>query len=81
MGANVVIEVPASLRKIVQQSGGVLWSGESADYFCSLLHLLYWLKVTPQNVTGAPYLKVDKSRLTYWTAVLGSTSRKRVGIA
>jgi hypothetical protein len=77
MGAEVVIDVLPSLRKLVKQSGGTLVSPDQPvpDFFCPLLHLLHWLHETPDSVDGTPYLKVGKPRIK-----LGRKRKRRIGV-
>jgi hypothetical protein len=73
MGANVCFDVPAELQSIASQFAPL--DASTPDYFCPMLHLLHWLKVTPENVDGSPYMGVDR-------AVPGvRQDRRRVGIA
>jgi tetratricopeptide (TPR) repeat protein len=77
MGANVRLDVPDVLRSLANQYAPLdVLDGEcSPDYFCSLLHLLHFLNVTPESVDGIPYMAVDKATPGV------KQERKRVGIA
>jgi hypothetical protein len=55
LGARVVMDLPPELHRLAGQLGRC-GSGDGADYFCPLLHLLHFIKVTPQDVDGRPYL-------------------------
>ena len=72
-GVNAVTVLPPSLHRLAEQCGPV---GEiqAGDYFCPILHLLHFLRVTPDLVDGHPYL-------TARTKQLFPTARRRVGIA
>jgi len=69
LGADVVVDVPPTLQRLVR------WSpGEDGDYFVPILHLLYFLSVTPDNVESyTPYLGVEPMPTQF--------KRNRIGIA
>ena len=71
-GAHVMLDVPQELGRLVTR-----WAEPDGDYdyFVPLLHLLYFLNVTPDEVDGAPYLDVEQS----WHLPL--TRKRRVGLA
>jgi hypothetical protein len=84
MGADVVMMVPPELMRLAMQVGTVISSTSRvihADYVCSFLHLLHWLRVTPKPVTCNPYLKVDPMLRQKWVERLGASTRLRVGLA
>lgn len=68
MGINVGLDVPFELQRLVRCSPHADY-----DYFCPILHLLYFLGVTPKNVDGRPYLHIDHNDYGW--------SGKKVGIA
>ena len=71
-GAQIMLDVPPELGRLVTR-----WAEPDGDYdyFCPLLHLLYFLNVTPDEVDGASYLDVEQS----WRLPL--TRKRRVGLA
>jgi hypothetical protein len=76
LGTDVVLDIPPVLRRMV--SGPF---GDEGDYFCPLLHLLYWLDIAPSSVDGRPYLPLSADLIAKWRRRLGRPSRKRIGIA
>jgi hypothetical protein len=73
LGAAVAMDLPPELHRLAGQYG-LCGTGDDADYFCPLLHLLHFLKVTPQNVDGRPYLLRD-------AVPVKNSDKLRVGIA
>jgi hypothetical protein len=76
MGAEVTLMIPPELKRLAQQYVETTEDFVDADYFCPILHLLHWLKVTPENVNGMPYLMVPMEA----QCNLGGKERK-VGVA
>jgi hypothetical protein len=74
MGARVAVRLPPELQRLANQP-----FSEGADYFCPILHLLHFLRVTPQNVDGSPYLAVDASAVAGWGVM--KSPRRKVGVA
>ena len=71
-GAHVMVDVPQELGRFVKR-----WPEPDGDYdyFCPLLHLLYWLGVRPDAIDGAPYIAVPENN------VCRDIRRKRIGFA
>src|SRR4030095_15149633 len=67
MGADVVLQVPPELQRLVKQCGFVAREpAADVDYFCSLLMLMQLLHETPERISAAPYLKVDRALVAKW---------------
>jgi hypothetical protein len=81
MGANVVLCVPHELRRLAHQFAPVVDGIIEADYFVSFLHLLRWLKETPQSVPTGAYVKVERKLIKEWQFHLGHSQRRKVGVA
>jgi hypothetical protein len=88
-GIDAVMVVPSALRSLAEQCGPVETSELSQDdFFCPMLHLLYFLQVTPALVVGSPYLNVaEKPQAWSRCEQLGrqegtpAPRRRRVGVA
>jgi hypothetical protein len=76
VGADVVLDVPPEVQSIARGP-----FGDDGDYFCPLLHLLYWLDISPSSVDSRPYLAASAESCKKWRRALGPKRRKRVGIA
>jgi hypothetical protein len=78
-GAEVTLLMPAVLESLASQVAPVVSEIVSADYFCSMLHLLGCLWVMPDKLGGmsVPYLKPTVGR----AKVLNGHERCRIGIA
>ena len=78
-GADVTLLMPPSLESLAAQIAPVVSRIVPADYFCSMLHLLGLLRVTPDDLGGlsAPYLKPSVGR----TGPRYGNGRPRIGIA
>jgi hypothetical protein len=70
-GAEVVLDVPTELAQLARQLAPL---GTSGDFFCPILHLLHFLPITPQTVSGEPYLRVS-------TPPVQVEGRRRIGLA
>jgi hypothetical protein len=84
MGADVVMMVPPELMRLAMQVGTVIANTMrviEADYVCSFLHLLHWLRVMPGMVVGSSYLKVDPMLRHKWVERLGGSKQLRIGLA
>jgi hypothetical protein len=76
MGAKIAIDVPQPLRRLAR------WPhGEDGDFFCPMLHLMYMLAVTPQNIDPRPYLNADDHLIEKWRDSLGPKCCRRIGLA
>jgi hypothetical protein len=62
MGADVVLMMPRELAPLAQQFAPVTSTFEACDYFCPILLLLHFLKVTWQSVDGSPYIPLPQKR-------------------
>jgi len=71
MGADVILMVPKEIEPLV---GAYPTTQElqECDFFCPILHLLYHLRVGPENVKHGPYIYAPGQR---------RSGRKKVGIA
>jgi len=77
-GADIEVAVPCELDRLV--AGRFKAAGRDFDYFCPILHLLYFLGVTPDNVRGASYLRVDDRIVDKWLRKINS-GRRKIGLA
>jgi hypothetical protein len=68
-----VMVMPPELHQLAEQCGLVVREPVDCDFFCPILHLLYMLNVTPDNVNGQSYLKVKH--------VPPRSGRRRIGVA
>lgn len=73
MGAEVMLDVPPELDGLT--SIGWRAVSDDCDYFCPILHLLYWLDVTPENISSVPYIAVPQNH------VCRDIRRRRIGVA
>ena len=82
MGAEIVLHVLPELHSIAAQFAPVAGNDDlHVDYCVSFLHLLRWLKVTPDNVTSEPYITVDAALREKWGERLGASKQMRIGVA
>jgi len=84
MGADVQMMMPPELTRLAAQIGTVTANSLrviDADYFCPMLLLMHWLKLTPESVTGAPYLGLNAMLRQRWEHRLVNSEQKRVGLA
>jgi len=81
MGAEVIMCMPTVLRSLAEQCGTVSDGFVDVDFFCPILHLLHYLKVIPENVSGRPYLSPEPKGVNRWLVKLGSLPRRRIGVA
>jgi hypothetical protein len=82
MGADVVLSVPAELRRIARQFGEVVDGLVDADCFVSFLQLLRWLREIPESVPTGMYVRVDPFLAEKWREKIGSEGgRRRIGVA
>ena len=87
LGANVILEVPprlVELAKTIRGLHSVIACGDerpSFDYHCPLLSLPLAFKTTLKSVPAhVPYLTATNERIAEWNQLLGSKSRRRIGI-
>jgi hypothetical protein len=80
MGAEVVLQLPAELERLARQLAPVTRDLIDADYFCSTLMLGGLLKLSPEQIATAPYLRVEPQWSQKWRAHLDG-KRKHIGIA
>jgi hypothetical protein len=83
MGANVRLDVPDELRRLAKQFAPLYGDGEhAADYFCPMLHLVYWMGDLPETINDAAYPRIlDATLVMRWGSRLGCAQRRRIGIA
>jgi len=81
MGAEVIVCVPQALHSLADQCGSASQGLVDADYFIPILHLLHYLKITPENVSGRPYLSPDTRDIDRWLLKIGGGLRRKVGVA
>jgi len=86
MGADVTMVVPPELTRLAAQVGIVTANSlkiaaQACNYFCSFLHVLRWLAVTPSSVPARTTVAVEPTRVARWRSALHETSRRRVGLA
>jgi hypothetical protein len=91
MGAEVVLQMPRELERLAAQVAPVTRELVDADYVCSILLLMG--RIAEQSVRyiakgggytldeDAPYLKVQTDLRDKWRERLGTSTRKRIGIA
>jgi hypothetical protein len=76
MGASVMVDLPFALQRLAP------WpTGNTGDYFCPILHLLHFLRASPQNIDARPYIAVNACLADRWQTRLGPKRRRRVGVA
>ena len=76
MGASVIMVMPQELIKLASQCGRVVDDLIDEDFlFCPMLHLLHFLGVTPDRVSGDSYLRVTNRH------PFARSERKRIGLA
>jgi Tetratricopeptide repeat/Glycosyltransferase family 9 (heptosyltransferase) len=87
-GARVVLEVQEPLRTLMASLSGVaqiLSRGEALpdfDLHCPLLSLPRAFATELGSMpNGVPYLRVAKDAVTQWSARLGASGRRKIGIA
>ncbi|MCP3471409.1 hypothetical protein NLM33_13815 [Bradyrhizobium sp. CCGUVB1N3] len=75
MGADVALDMPPELQRLTRR-----WpSADDCDYFCPILHLLHFLRVTPDSVDGSPYMAIEADLIR--RVRLARNGRYRIGIA
>jgi hypothetical protein len=86
LGAHVTLLMPDELHALAGQRALVIsqicdLAGPTArfDFVCPMLHLLGMLSVTPDTVSGSPYLLADAAAIEQWRARLGPG--RHIGIA
>jgi len=87
MGANVILEVPASLVSLISTLKGHLTIVEKGqplpafDLHCPIMSLPLAFKTTVATIPAAvPYLYADSGKQKLWQERLGVTTRLRVGL-
>jgi hypothetical protein len=80
---NTLMVMPPELHRLAEQVGLVVDRIVDCDYFCPMLHLLYFLNVTTQHVKGGSYLGVNRypTMVDKWHREVGRKERKRIGLA
>jgi hypothetical protein len=78
---KTIMVMPPELRKMAEQCGIVVAEPIDCDFFAPILHLLYMLNITPDIVSGAPYLRPPMRTANKWHIDLGSKTRRRIGVA
>jgi hypothetical protein len=81
MGADVVLMVPPELERLASQFGQVEGDMKEGDYFCSFLALLHVLRVTPDKICTAPYLRPDEKLIRKWRRTARGRKHNKIGIA
>lgn len=86
-GARVLLEVPKSLRGLMQGLQGVsqvVTRGEALpdfDYHCPLMSLPRWFDTTAKNPPGAQaYLQASEEKKRVWQERLGPMEQFKVGV-
>jgi tetratricopeptide (TPR) repeat protein len=87
LGANVILEAPASLVELMASLSSkltVIKEGDALpafDVVCPVMSLPLALKTTLKTIpANTPYLRVSESKKQYWQAKLGVKTRPRIGI-
>jgi hypothetical protein len=78
---KTIMVMPPELRSLAEQCGIVVAEPIDCDFFAPILHLLYILNITPDIVSGAPYLHPPMRMTNKWHIDLGSKTRRRIGLA
>jgi hypothetical protein len=82
---RTLMVMPEEMRRLAEQCGLVMDQTVDCDYFCPILHLLYFLNIVPTRVQGGMYLRAtnNKSDVARWRQQLGpkKKNRHRIGIA
>lgn len=86
-GALVILEAPATLAPLLKSLAGIAEFTPKGsplppfDFHCPLLSLPLALKITPDSVSGQPYLTARFERIDAWRKTLGTPLGPRVGLA
>jgi tetratricopeptide (TPR) repeat protein len=87
LGANVILEAPASLVELMASLSSkltVIKEGDALpafDVVCPVMSLPLALKTTLKTIpANTPYLRESESKKQYWQAKLGVKTRPRIGI-
>jgi hypothetical protein len=79
IGAEVVLMVPEELTALAAQFAPVINGLDDCDFVCPLLHVVGMLSVSPDTVSGRPYLHIDDAAVTLAREQLGPG--RHIGIA
>jgi Glycosyltransferase family 9 (heptosyltransferase) len=87
MGAHVILEVPAPLKKLLSQIPGaqvVLAFGEPLppfDYYCPIMSLPRAFKTRLDTIPASiPYLRAPADRVAHWETRLPKANCLRIGL-
>jgi ADP-heptose:LPS heptosyltransferase len=87
LGARVIMEVPGSLKQLMQELEGVdvlIGNGEKSvefDYHCPFLSLPLAFKTTIETIPSlTPYLFANQKSVKVWSDQLGTKAKPRVGL-
>lgn len=87
LGANVILEAPASLVELMASLSSkltVIKEGDvlpTFDVVCPVMSLPLALKTTLETIPASiPYLSVSDAKKQYWQAKLGANTKPRIGI-
>lgn len=85
MGADVRLEVPASLSGLLARLPGVSIHEKgrprpASDFHIPLLSLPLALGVTAETLSGAPYLSADPDKVAAWAARMENRAGLKVGL-
>jgi hypothetical protein len=84
---NSLMLMPKEMERLARQCGEVLPCGENVtfdcDFFMPILHLMYALNLTVDDINNAPYLNacLYREEMKKWDEALGDKTRKRIGVA
>ena len=81
MGADIVLSLPAELRRIGEQFAPVADGPVEFDYFASFLHVLRWLDEIPEHVPTGTYIKTERGLVRKWRERIGAKPWRKVGVA
>jgi len=82
LGAKVAILAPTVLHSIARQFAPIVDDFEGVDYFCPLLWLIAALdRFSPECIAPEAYVEVYQTLVTRWRERIGTSERKRIGIA
>jgi hypothetical protein len=79
LGAEVALSVPEELTELAAQFAPVIDGLDDCDFVCPLLHVVGMLSVSPDTVSGRPYLRVDPAAVERAREQLGPG--RHIGIA
>jgi tetratricopeptide (TPR) repeat protein len=80
-GAHLKLFMPPQLCGLAEQVAPLAEENEGADYYCPMLSLLFLLRQTVETIPNDPYLQTDPALVQRWRERIGTSERRRTGIA